>query len=142
MCFSCGYSEPNEANFSSSCKTNSKIKDCSLHPEFGEHYDSCFSQVVVVRGKPKIQIRECAISFGCQELEQILCDGNSVEKSEKPQSCRVECCKEDYCNDNLASLKTYGYSRSGSDFMLSSTTIKTILLSSSFVVFCVLDLIQ
>ncbi|XP_078343155.1 uncharacterized protein LOC144628910 [Oculina patagonica] len=132
-CFSCGFSEPNETNSSSSCETNSKIKDCSLHPEFGEHYDSCFSQVVVVGGKPKIQIKECAMFFGCKELEGVLCEGNSVDDSENSsQSCRVECCKGDYCNENLASE---AYAFSGGNFMLSSTAITTVLLSSSFAVF-------
>lgn len=138
MCFSCGFSEPNETNSTSSCERKSKIKDCSLHPEFGEHYDSCFSQVIVVRGKPKIEIRECAMSIGCKELEGILCEGNSVDESEQSsQNCRVECCKEDYCNSNLAGEMS---AFSGSDLMLSSTVFVTILLLSSFAVLHVLGM--
>lgn len=140
MCFSCGFSESNEANSTSSCEVNSEIKNCSQHPDFGDHYDSCFSQVVVVRGKSKIHIKECAMSWGCEELEQILCEGNSVEDSENssPENCRVECCKEDYCNENILNDASAFY---GIDFMSSSSTIKTILLSSCFVVFHALGLL-
>lgn len=140
MCFSCGFSEPNEANSSSSCEKNAEIKNCSVHPDFGDLYDSCFSQVIVVRGKAKIHIKECAMSWGCEELEEILCEGNSVEDSENssPENCRVECCKEDYCNENLLSEASAFY---GNNFMSSSSTIKAILLSSCLAVSHVLGLL-
>ena len=135
MCFSCGFSESNEGNSSIiSCEANSEIKNCSLHPDFGDLYDSCFSQVVVVGGEAKIHIKECAISWGCEELEEILCRGNSMEDSENTstENCRVECCKEDYCNEASAFY--------GINFMSSSSTIKTILLSSCVAVFHALGL--
>ena len=140
MCFSCGFSESNEANSTSSCEASSEIKDCSLHPEFGDHYDSCFSQVVVVGGKAKIHIKECAMSLGCEELEQILCKENSVKDSENssPENCRVECCEEDYCNKNILNDTSAFY---GINFMSSSSTIKTILLSSCVAVFHALGLL-
>lgn len=138
MCFSCGFS--NEANSSSSCEANSEIKNCSVHPEWGDIYDSCFSQVVVVRGKAKIHIKECAMSWGCEELEEILCERNSVEDSDNssPENCRVECCKEDYCNENLLNEASAFY---GISLMSSSSTIQTILLSSCVTVFHALSLL-
>ena len=140
MCFSCGFSESNEANSTSSCEANSEIKDCSLHPDFGDDYDSCFSQVVVVRGKAKIHIKECAMSWGCEELEQILCEGNSVEDSENssPENCRVECCMEDYCNENILNDSS---AFKEINLMSSSSTVKTILLSSCLAVFHALCLL-
>ena len=139
MCFSC-VSESNEANSTSSCEASSEIKDCSLDPDFGDDYDSCFSQVVVAGGKAKIRIKECALSWGCKELEQILCEGNSVEDSENssPENCTVECCAEDYCNENILNDASASY---GINFMSSSSTIKTILLSSSVAVFHALGLL-
>ena len=140
MCFSCGFAESNEENSTSSCEANTEIKNCSVHPDFGELYDSCFTQVVVARGKAKIHIKECAISWGCEELEEILCEGNSVEDSEKssPENCRVECCKEDYCNENLSNEASAFY---GISVVSSSSTIKTILLSSCVAVFHALNLL-
>lgn len=141
MCFSCGFSESNEPNSSSSCEANSaEIKNCSVHPDFGDHYDSCFSQVVVVRGKAKIHIKECAMSWGCEELEEILCEHNSVDDSDNsyPENCRVECCKEDYCNENLLNEASAFY---GINLMSSSSTIETILLSSCVTVFHALGLL-
>ena len=138
MCFSCGFSESNEANSTSSCDANSEIKNCSLHPDFGDHYDSCFSQVVIVGGKTEIHIKECAIFWGCEELEQILCERNSVEDTENSENCRVECCKEDYCNENILNDASAFY---GINFMSSSSTIKTILLSSCVAVFHALGLL-
>jgi len=140
MCFSCDIPEPDEANSSSSCEANSKIKNCSVDPDFGDFYDSCFTQVVVVRGKAKIHIKECAISWGCEELEKILCEGNSVVDSESssPENCRVECCKEDYCNENLLNDAS---AFTGINFMSSFSTIKTILFSSCVAVFHALGLL-
>ena len=140
MCFSCGFAEPNEANSSSTCEANSEIKNCSVHPDFGDLYDSCFSQVVVVRGKAKIHIKECAMSWGCEQLEEILCEGNSVEdsKNSSPENCRVECCNDDYCNENLLNDAS---AFNGINSMSSSSTIKTILLSSCVAVFHALGLL-
>ncbi|KAJ7353846.1 hypothetical protein OS493_032121 [Desmophyllum pertusum] len=136
-CYSCGVSEPNETG-NSSCHARPKIKDCSSHPEFGEHFDSCFSQVVVVGGKTTIEIRECAMLLGCEELEGILCsEGNSVEDTEisSPQTCQVQCCEGNLCNRDLVSEV---YVSSGRNFMSRSTTIVTTLSSSFVAVSCVL----
>lgn len=98
-CYSCDPYETDAANSSNFCETHSRVKDCSEHPEFGEHYDSCFTQVIYNHGKTIAKVKECAISSGCEELEQILCT-DIVDGSGKPspQNCWVDCCQDDFCN--------------------------------------------
>ncbi|XP_067024469.1 uncharacterized protein [Acropora muricata] len=88
-CFSCQDSENNP-----SCRRRMTVLDCSVHAEFGKEYDSCFS-MTAYSDKKKIQIKECAMSWGCQELEDILCKNYKTVNA----SCKVDCCKDDLCNE-------------------------------------------
>ena len=108
--------------------------DCSSDSEYGEYYDSCFS-LNAFRGKKRIQIKDCAMGFACGELEEILCkeqeEGNNVHNF-TGQSCKLECCKDDFCNeDNVGASNT----------VRSLMAIETVLLSSVAVVFYVLTVV-
>ncbi|XP_068714528.1 uncharacterized protein [Montipora foliosa] len=89
-CFSCHDSENNP-----SCRRRMMELDCSLHAEFGDTYDSCFS-MTAYNGKSRKQIKDCAIRSGCKELEDILCEDF---KKKKNYTCRVDCCEDDLCNE-------------------------------------------
>lgn len=98
--------------------------DCSLEAEFGDAFDSCFS-MIAINGKKKIQIKDCAIGFGCKELEGVLCENFTRNKQNSTwNSCRVECCEGDYCNK-------YVVGQSNSARIL---TTQAILLSSSVII--------
>ena len=70
------------------------VLDCSVNAEFGEDYDSCFS-MTAYSDKKKIQIKDCAMSWACEELEEVLCKDYKTVNA----SCKVDCCKGDLCNE-------------------------------------------
>lgn len=90
VCFSCHDSENK-----SSCKRRLDGVDCSQSAEFGDHFDSCFS-MTAINGHKKIQIKDCAIGYACNELEGILCKDYQKEQN---YTCKVYCCNGDYCNE-------------------------------------------
>lgn len=93
QCFEC------DSETGVSCTGEMNIIDCSLDPEYGDTYDSCFS-MTAYNGRKRVQIKDCSISFGCEELEDILCENYTNAQNSTGKKCRLECCKDELCNDN------------------------------------------
>lgn len=46
-----------------------RVIDCLEYFDFGEYFDFCFIKVIYKNGKVIVNIKECVILSGCEELE-------------------------------------------------------------------------